>query len=455
MIFGSAKPFLCILSVLQKLTPRNDALQYHGVSKQKRNKMETIAEDGSRICNSSNNAIQNNIASTTYPSRGTNSSRRSILSLLVSQLFCFCRRLAGSTSFRIASPRRRRWNTSLLIVVSYAIGMYLYFSWVVISSSSSSSSSSSPFSSNTRGAEVTQRDTLLNQGGSAHTMTVPYYQPSTTSQKKNDNTGDTLNDFVTVGHHPNSTKESVPNLFQDTLHNSLTKRQIIEHVPHNTTKRTTSKASPQDRSTLHRQPSSYGPLTFFSWILFCLLFRLFSSHFQHRRDGNYFPLRQRFTANFLQYPQQQGLLRQQQQHQQQRHFQSMVTRINQQRQLYGERPLSVDSLRFILLSSPQNDFNGQDYDQLLQLVEENGDVPTFLSDMTGASEAEISRCPSRTLRNSKDISVYKSCSICLEPYQIHDTIRTIPCFHSFHVGCIDPWLRQKATCPICKYSAIG
>jgi hypothetical protein len=344
----------------------------------------------------------------------------------------YCRGQAGRNGCWIVSPHRRRWNTVLIFVVSYALGMYLYFSWVVVSSTSWS-----------RAVVATQRDTLLNQGISVDTVDIPYYKPTTTSQK-NDNSGNISSVFLTIGHGQNFTK--------DTLYNNSTNRQSQEQLPHNITTRSTIKASSQDRSTLIRQGSSHGVLTFLSWILFCLLVRLFSSHLHHRRDTTYFPLRQRHPTNYLQHPQQQGLLRQQQQ---QRHFHSMVTRINQQRQLYGERPLSVESLRFILLSSPQNDFNGQDYDQLLQLVEENGDVPTFLSDMMGATEAEINRCPSRTLRNTKDISVYKSCSVCLEPYQIHDTIRTIPCFHSFHVGCIDPWLRQKATCPICKYSAIG
>jgi hypothetical protein len=247
-------------------------------------------------------------------------------------------------------------------------------------------------------------------------------------------------------------QKTSPNFSKDILYNYSNNMQGVEQIPYNITTRATINATSHDPSTLHPHGSSLGVLTILSWIIFCLLVRLFLSHLHHRRDTAYFPLRERHSTNHLQHLQQQGLLRQQQQ---QRHFHSMVARINQQRQLYGERPLSVESLRFILLSSPQNDFNGQDYDHLLQLVEENGDVPTFLSDMMGATEAEINRCPSRTLRNTKDISIYKSCSVCLEPYQIHDTIRTIPCFHSFHVGCIDPWLRQKASCPICKYSAIG
>mmetsp|Transcript_43764 Transcript_43764/g.44236 ORF Transcript_43764/g.44236 Transcript_43764/m.44236 type:complete len:88 (+) Transcript_43764:172-435(+) len=50
----------------------------------------------------------------------------------------------------------------------------------------------------------------------------------------------------------------------------------------------------------------------------------------------------------------------------------------------------------------------------------------------------------------------QSCPICLEPYQPGDSVRTIPCLHTFQVHCIDPWLLEsRAECPVCKTSAIG
>ncbi len=42
------------------------------------------------------------------------------------------------------------------------------------------------------------------------------------------------------------------------------------------------------------------------------------------------------------------------------------------------------------------------------------------------------------------------CSICLAPYEVHDEVRTLLCLHSYHVDCIDPWLRENSACPICK-----
>mmetsp|Transcript_34108 Transcript_34108/g.49944 ORF Transcript_34108/g.49944 Transcript_34108/m.49944 type:complete len:346 (-) Transcript_34108:9-1046(-) len=49
----------------------------------------------------------------------------------------------------------------------------------------------------------------------------------------------------------------------------------------------------------------------------------------------------------------------------------------------------------------------------------------------------------------------QTCAICLESYNVGEKVRTIPCFHTFHTKCIDPWLSTKAECPVCKYPALG
>lgn len=45
------------------------------------------------------------------------------------------------------------------------------------------------------------------------------------------------------------------------------------------------------------------------------------------------------------------------------------------------------------------------------------------------------------------------CSICLSEYQENEVLRIMPkCGHSFHLSCIDIWLRKQSTCPVCRLS---
>lgn len=45
------------------------------------------------------------------------------------------------------------------------------------------------------------------------------------------------------------------------------------------------------------------------------------------------------------------------------------------------------------------------------------------------------------------------CVVCLAEYEDKDLLRTLPyCGHNFHVACIDVWLKQHTTCPVCRIS---
>ncbi|XP_031475249.1 RING-H2 finger protein ATL80-like [Nymphaea colorata] len=45
------------------------------------------------------------------------------------------------------------------------------------------------------------------------------------------------------------------------------------------------------------------------------------------------------------------------------------------------------------------------------------------------------------------------CTVCLGEYQDKDMLRILPyCGHAFHITCIDIWLQQHSTCPVCRIS---
>lgn len=44
-----------------------------------------------------------------------------------------------------------------------------------------------------------------------------------------------------------------------------------------------------------------------------------------------------------------------------------------------------------------------------------------------------------------------SCTICMENLKKKEKVKTLPCMHIFHPGCIDEWLLRSNQCPICKF----
>ncbi|XP_022772419.1 RING-H2 finger protein ATL58-like isoform X2 [Durio zibethinus] len=70
----------------------------------------------------------------------------------------------------------------------------------------------------------------------------------------------------------------------------------------------------------------------------------------------------------------------------------------------------------------------------------------------------------KEVREMLPIVIYKEtfsirdtqCSVCLGDYQAEDKLQQIPtCGHTFHVDCIDHWLANHTTCPLCRLSVLA
>ncbi|CAN4120709.1 unnamed protein product [Withania somnifera] len=94
------------------------------------------------------------------------------------------------------------------------------------------------------------------------------------------------------------------------------------------------------------------------------------------------------------------------------------------------------------LLQTQRDFNENDYELLLALDENN-------HQHGGSSARQINNLPESTVQNE---TLQEACAVCLETPSMGDVIRHLPCLHKFHKDCIDPWLRRKTSCPVCKCS---
>ncbi|XP_071345180.1 E3 ubiquitin-protein ligase RNF128-like [Trachinotus anak] len=64
----------------------------------------------------------------------------------------------------------------------------------------------------------------------------------------------------------------------------------------------------------------------------------------------------------------------------------------------------------------------------------------------------IKRLQVRTLKREDEETTSDShmCAVCIESYRAGEVITVLTCDHIFHKPCIEPWLLEKRTCPMCK-----
>jgi len=72
--------------------------------------------------------------------------------------------------------------------------------------------------------------------------------------------------------------------------------------------------------------------------------------------------------------------------------------------------------------------------------------------LCSAAKKALAKIPTRTIRvgDKEAEAEVECCAVCIEPYRVHDVVRTLPCKHIFHKSCVDPWLLDQRTCPMCK-----
>ncbi|KAH8283446.1 hypothetical protein KR018_002109, partial [Drosophila ironensis] len=82
-------------------------------------------------------------------------------------------------------------------------------------------------------------------------------------------------------------------------------------------------------------------------------------------------------------------------------------------------------------------------------------VPLLQRNLCSVTKKAIMKIPTKTGKMSDEKDVDSDCcAICIEAYKPTDTIRILPCKHEFHKNCIDPWLIEHRTCPMCKLDVL-
>ncbi|PWA43279.1 RING/U-box superfamily protein [Artemisia annua] len=72
----------------------------------------------------------------------------------------------------------------------------------------------------------------------------------------------------------------------------------------------------------------------------------------------------------------------------------------------------------------------------------------------GLPEYSVAKIPKIKITSDDevdDMGERVSCSVCLQDFQVGETVRSLPqCHHMFHLPCIDKWLVRHGSCPLCR-----
>ncbi|KAM6179866.1 E3 ubiquitin-protein ligase RNF6 [Erethizon dorsatum] len=74
----------------------------------------------------------------------------------------------------------------------------------------------------------------------------------------------------------------------------------------------------------------------------------------------------------------------------------------------------------------------------------------------GLTKEQIDNLSTRNYEQSGfDSELGKICSVCISDYVTGNKLRQLPCMHEFHIHCIDRWLSENCTCPVCRQPVLG
>ncbi|CAN1226442.1 NEP1-interacting protein 1 [Linum perenne] len=78
----------------------------------------------------------------------------------------------------------------------------------------------------------------------------------------------------------------------------------------------------------------------------------------------------------------------------------------------------------------------------------------YLGSTKGLPGDSVEKIPKIKITNKNNVDASGdrvSCSVCLQDFQLGETVRSLPqCHHMFHLPCIDKWLLRHASCPLCR-----
>jgi hypothetical protein len=90
------------------------------------------------------------------------------------------------------------------------------------------------------------------------------------------------------------------------------------------------------------------------------------------------------------------------------------------------------------------------FSSLLSIIQGAAPLPSAYTDVVvGLDKNDLDKLKVDTYINFADTS-RDTCSVCIDKFNPDDTCRELVCSHLFHKDCIDHWLDNNISCPVCR-----
>lgn len=116
----------------------------------------------------------------------------------------------------------------------------------------------------------------------------------------------------------------------------------------------------------------------------------------------------------------------------------------------GLRPRTTSGLLDLIIEYLAAENYEDDFEQIINQIMQNdpnkyGNPP--------ASKKSVEALEKYTIDENKlkSFGEENTCSVCKDEFEIGSTCLSMPCKHNFHEDCLLPWLKERNSCPVCRY----
>lgn len=88
-------------------------------------------------------------------------------------------------------------------------------------------------------------------------------------------------------------------------------------------------------------------------------------------------------------------------------------------------------------------------EEALGQIYRSGNIEGDISPSRTALCGKVEQLPTYQV-TSQQVEDDLQCIVCLQEYELEETVCQTPCKHYFHADCLTPWIKTNPTCPVCR-----